>query len=349
MALRRADETRLNETPPVTDLRDRALRDLRISITDRCNFRCTYCMPKEVFGPDHAFLPRSEVLDYEEIVRAARLLVDLGVRKVRLTGGEPLLRRGVTELVKQLAAIDGIEDLALTTNGSALGVMAKPLAQAGLHRVTVSLDALDDRVFAEMNDVGFPVQRVLAGIEAAVAAGLTPVKVNMVVKRGVNEDQLVPMVRAFHAGGHALRFIEYMDVGKTNGWKLDQVVSAAELLERLRGEFELEPVEPGYPGEVATRWRHADGRGELGFVTSVTRPFCGDCTRLRLSADGHLFTCLFAARGHDLKSRLRSRDTDDQVRAWLAGIWGRRDDRYSEARAGDTTSTDRVEMSYIGG
>jgi len=331
------------------DTLGRPLRDLRVSITDRCNFRCTYCMPREVFGDDHPFLPRAEILDYEEIVRATRVLVGLGVSKVRITGGEPLLRRDVVDLVAKLAAIEGVEDLALTTNGSALARMAHALAQAGLRRVTVSLDALDDAVFAGINDAGFPVHRVLDGIDAAAAAGLGPVKVNMVVQRGVNEDQILPMARHFHERGHVLRFIEYMDVGTTNGWRLDDVVSAAEILERLRAELDLEPVEPAYRGEVATRWRHADGRGEIGFVTSVTRPFCGDCTRLRLSADGRLYTCLFAAVGHDLKAHLRSGETDAEVRAWVEGLWQRRDDRYSELRASQTASTDRVEMSYIGG
>ena len=333
----------------VTDTRSRPLRDLRISITDRCNFRCTYCMPQEVYGPDHPFLPRDEILSYEEIVRAARILVGRGVRKIRVTGGEPLLRRDVVDLVHDLATLDGAEDLALTTNGSPLARMAPVLKAAGLHRVTVSLDALDDSVFREMNGVGFPVQRVLEGIEAAARAGFAPVKVNMVVKRGVNEDQILPMARYFLDRGHILRFIEYMDVGSTNGWCLDEVVAASEILDRLHREMDLEPVPPAYRGEVAMRWRPVEGEGELGFVTSVTQPFCGDCTRLRLSADGRLFTCLFAAEGHDLKHHLRSGATDEEIGAWLDGVWGGRDDRYSEIRSSETTSTDKVEMSYIGG
>ncbi len=331
-----------------TDQRHRPLRDLRVSITDRCNFRCTYCMPKEVFGQAYAFLPREEILSYEEIVRIARAGVRLGVRKVRITGGEPLLRRDLDDLIGQLAAIDGIDDLALTTNGSALAERAVALKAAGLDRVTVSLDALDDASFHAMNDVGFPVQRVLAGIDAAGRAGLAPVKVNMVVKRGVNEDQVLPMARHFLAGPHVLRFIEYMDVGTTNGWRLDEVVSASEILDILRREFSLEPIEPAYRGEVASRYRTASG-GEVGFVTSVTRPFCGDCSRARLSAEGKLYTCLFASKGHDVKALLRRGASDADLEAFLGGIWTAREDRYSEIRAGRTDSTDRVEMSYIGG
>jgi cyclic pyranopterin phosphate synthase len=333
----------------VLDTLARPIRDLRVSITDRCNFRCTYCMPRDVYGSEHVFVPHEEILRYEEIARLTRVLVGLGVRKVRVTGGEPLLRRDVEDLVRMLAAIDGIDDLALTTNGSALESLAPKLVAAGLHRVTVSLDALDDAVFRGMNDAGFPVDRVLRGIDAAAAAGLVPVKVNAVVKRGVNEDQVLPMARYFHERGHHLRFIEYMDVGKTNGWRLDDVVSAAEILETLKSEFDLEPIEPAYRGEVASRYRFRDGGGEVGFVTSVTRPFCKDCTRLRLSADGQLFTCLFAARGHDVKALLRSDATDEDIRDRLVAIWNARDDRYSELRASETTSTDRIEMSYIGG
>ena len=305
-------------------------------------------MPKEVFGSEYAFLPREEILSYEEIVRVARIGVGLGVRKVRITGGEPLLRRDLEDLIRQLAGIDGIDDLALTTNGSALAERAAGLKTAGLDRVTVSLDALDDDAFHRMNDVGFPVQRVLSGIDAAGEAGLAPVKVNMVVKRGLNEDQILPMARHFLAGPHVLRFIEFMDVGTTNGWRLDDVVSAAEILDALGREFDLEPVAPAYRGEVASRYR-AKGGGEIGFVTSVTRPFCGDCNRARLSAEGKLYTCLFASKGHDLKTKLRSDATDEEVGAWLEAIWSTRDDRYSERRASQTDSTDRVEMSYIGG
>lgn len=337
----------MSEAP--TDTGNRALRDLRISVTDRCNFRCTYCMPQEVFGPDHPFLPRGEILTYEEITRVARLLVGMGVKKIRVTGGEPLMRRDVVDLVQALASLEGVEDLALTTNGSPLERMAPVLKGAGLHRVTVSLDALDEPVFRKINGVGFPVQRVLDGIDAADRAGLHPIKVNMVVKRGANEDQVLPMARYFRDRGHTLRFIEYMDVGSTNGWRLDDVVSAAEILDLLRTEFTLEAKAPAYRGEVASRWAHEDGASEIGFVTSVTKPFCGDCTRLRMSADGHLFTCLFASRGHDLKSRLRSDATDDDLRAWLGTLWTARDDRYSEIRSSRTTSTEKVEMSYIGG
>jgi GTP 3',8-cyclase len=332
-----------------TDRLGRPLRDLRISVTDRCNFRCTYCMPKEVYGPDHAYLPRSEILTFEELERLARVFVRLGVRKIRLTGGEPLLRHDVVDLVARLAAIDGVDDLALTTNGSALSQLAPRLSAAGLDRVTVSLDALDDAVFRRMNDVAFPVRRVLEGIDAAAAAGLLPIKVNMVVKRGVNEDEVVPMARHFSALGHSLRFIEYMDVGTTNGWRLGEVVPSAVLLERLRAALDLVPVGPAYRGEVARRFRVGDGPAEIGFISSVTAPFCGDCTRARLSAEGALFTCLFAARGYPLKPLLRGGATDDDLERLLWRLWGAREDRYSEQRSEATASGDRPEMSYIGG
>jgi GTP 3',8-cyclase len=331
---------------PLDRLR-RPLRDLRISVTDRCNFRCTYCMPKEVYGSSYRFLPRAELLTFEEIERLARLFASQGVEKVRLTGGEPLLRRDVEKLVAMLAHIPGL-DLTMTTNGALLPQKARALAAAGLTRITVSLDSLDDDVFRALNDVDFPVERVLAGIEAAAAAGL-PVKVNMVVKRGVNEDSVLPMARFFHGSGHTLRFIEYMDVGHTNGWRLDDVVPAGEILATIQAELPLEPVEPSYRGEVARRWRYRDGGGELGVIASVTQPFCGDCTRARLSADGSLYTCLFATKGHDFRALLRSGSSDAEIAGAMAAVWGRRTDRYSELRTAETARLDKVEMSYIGG
>jgi cyclic pyranopterin phosphate synthase len=330
------------------DTLGRPLRDLRISVTDRCNFRCTYCMPKEVFGRDYQFLPREQLLDYEEIERLARVFVAHGVRKVRLTGGEPLVRRHLERLVAQLAAIPGL-DLTLTTNGSLLPAKARALRDAGLGRLTVSLDSLDDEVFRAMNDVDFPVERVLEGIEAARAAGFSPIKVNMVVRRGLNEDSVVPMARWARAEGHVLRFIEYMDVGHTNGWRLDDVVPAAELVARIESHLPLEPLEPAYRGEVARRWRYRDGGGEVGLITSVTQPFCGDCTRARLSAEGRLYTCLFAVRGHDLRALLRGGASDDDLHDAIGAIWGRRTDRYSELRSEQTVGLQKVEMSYIGG
>ena len=346
--------------PPLADARGRALRDLRISVTDRCNFRCVYCMPREVFGADHAFLDRKEVLSLEEIARIAALFVEQGVRKIRLTGGEPLVRRGLETLVEKLAAIPGVEDLSLTTNGSLLTpARARALREAGLGRVTVSLDALDDAVFKRINDVNFPVSGVLRAIDAAAEAGLAPVKVNMVVKRGGNEDQIVPMAGRFRGTGHIVRYIEYMDVGNSNGWELADVVSAREIVERIDERHPLEPVGANYPGEVANRWRYRDGAGEIGVIASVSQPFCGGCTRARLSAEGRLYTCLFATSGHDLRALLRSGASDREVRSRLAGIWGRRDDRYSELRtaatrtpfAADTAAAEapRIEMSYIGG
>ncbi len=325
----------------------RPLRDLRISITDRCNFRCVYCMPKEVFGRDYEFLPRAQLLTFEEIERLARAFVVNGVRKIRITGGEPLVRRNVERLVELLAAIDKL-DLTLTTNGALLADKAQELADAGLRRITVSLDSLDDATFRAMNDVDFPVERVLDGIDAAAAAGL-PVKVNVVVKRGLNDEDVVDLAHHFRGTPHVLRFIEYMDVGHTNGWRMDDVVPAAEILERIGAEFALEPVEPAYRGEVARRWRYADGAGEIGVIASVTQPFCGDCTRARLSADGQLYTCLFAVRGHDLRALVRS-DADDRALAEaIAGAWSVRTDRYSELRSAKTADLPRIEMSYIGG
>jgi len=330
------------------DTLGRPLRDLRISVTDRCNFRCVYCMPKEVYGREFRFLERTELLTFEEIQRLAGIFAGLGVRKIRLTGGEPLIRRDLERLVGMLAAIPNL-DLTLTTNGSLLAQKASTLREAGLERVTVSLDSLDDEVFRAMNDVDFPVERVLAGIEAAAAAGLSPVKVNVVLKRGVNEDGMLDLVRYFRGSGHVLRFIEYMDVGSTNGWRLDEVVPAAEILERIGAEFPLEPVPPEYPGEVATRYRFRDGAGEIGVIASVTRPFCGDCTRARLSADGRLYTCLFAVSGHDLRAPLRSGASDEELRQRIEAVWAVRTDRYSELRSAATPRASKVEMSYIGG
>jgi len=331
----------------VRDSFGRPLRDLRISVTDRCNFRCVYCMPKEVFGRDYQFLERRELLTFEEIERLARTFVAHGAEKIRITGGEPLVRRDVERLVEKLAAI-GELDLTLTTNGSLLPQKARSLRDAGLRRVTVSLDSLDDEVFTAMNDVDFPVERVLEGIDAAADAGL-PVKVNMVVKRGVNEDSVVPMARLFRERGHILRFIEYMDVGHSNGWRLDDVVPAAEIVATLDAEFPVEPVEPNYRGEVARRWRYRDGGGEIGVIASVTQPFCGDCTRTRLSAEGRLYTCLFAVRGHDLRAVLRGGASDDELHGEIGRIWGLRADRYSEIRSQNTADLEKVEMSYIGG
>ena len=330
------------------DTLGRPLRDLRVSVTDRCNFRCVYCMPKEVFGRDYRFLDRKELLTFEEIERLARIFVAHGVEKIRLTGGEPLVRRELERLIEMLAEIPGL-DLTLTTNGSLLPQKARALAQAGLGRITVSLDSLDDRVFRIMNDVDFPVSRVLEGIEAAAAAGLAPVKVNMVVRRGLNEESILPMARYFRERGHVLRFIEYMDVGSTNGWRLNDVVPAAELVAAIDAAMPLEPVEPTYRGEVANRWRYQDGSGEVGVIASVTQPFCGDCTRARLSAEGSLYTCLFSARGHDLRALLRSEAPDEELSETIGRIWTRRSDRYSELRSAETAGLPKVEMSYIGG
>ena len=332
----------------ITDTRGRPLRDLRISITDRCNFRCTYCMPKEVFGRDYEFLGRDQLLTFEEIARLARAFARHGVEKIRLTGGEPLVRRGVEELVAMLAELPGL-DLTLTTNGSLLPQKAKELAAAGLRRITVSLDSLDDDVFRTMNDADFPVERVLAEIEAAAAAGLSPVKVNMVVRRGVNEDSILPMARYFHATGHIVRFIEYMDVGHTNGWRLDEVVPAREIVAMIDRELPLEPAEPSYRGEVARRYSYRDGSGEIGLIASVTQPFCGDCTRARLSADGKLYTCLFAVKGHDLRKLLRAGAKDEEIDEAIGRVWTARTDRYSEIRSSKTADLPKVEMSYIGG
>ena len=337
---------------PLADTLARPLRDLRISVTDRCQFRCTYCMPREIFGRGFAFLPREQLLTFEELTRLARVFAGLGVRKLRLTSGEPLLRRDPDKLVAMLAAVDGVQDIALTTNGALLAGKAAALAAAGLRRVTVSLDSLDDEVFMALNDAGFPVARVLEAIAAAAAAGLAPVKVNMVVRRGVNEQSILPMAAHFRHTGHVLRFIEYMDVGTTNGWRLEEVVPAAEIISLVGGQWPLEPVAPGGPGEVATRYRYRDGGGEIGVIASVTQPFCRGCTRARLSADGKLYTCLFAGTGHDLRGLLRAGASDEALREHVAAIWTRRADRYSERRTRQTSRTKvsrKAEMSYLGG
>jgi cyclic pyranopterin phosphate synthase len=331
---------------PLLDRLGRPLETLRISITDRCNFRCVYCMPKEVFGRDYAFLERKELLTLEELARVAGVFAQLGVRTVRITGGEPLVRRNVEHLVELLHEIPGLE-LALTTNGSLLAQKAEALAAAGLDRVTVSLDSLDDEAFRAMNDVDFPVARVLEGIEAAAAAGM-PVKVNAVVKRGVNDGDVLALAEHFRGSGHTLRFIEYMDVGSTNGWRLEDVLTADEIVQRIGERWALEPV-TGRPDETALRFRYADGAGEVGVIASVTKPFCGGCSRARLSAEGRLYTCLFAARGHDLRAPLRLGASDESLAELLRGIWSRRTDRYSELRTQGTAALPRVEMSYIGG
>jgi cyclic pyranopterin phosphate synthase len=329
-----------------TDTLGRPLRDLRISVTDRCNFRCVYCMPRDVYGVDYAFLERRELLTFEEITRVARVSVGLGVSKLRITGGEPLVRRSVESLVAMLAPLGA--DLTMTTNGALLPAKAKLLRDAGLDRITVSLDSLDDATFRALNDADVSVDRVLAGIEAATDAGL-PVKVNCVVKRGVNDGEIVPLARHFHGTGHTLRFIEYMDVGNTNGWRLDDVVPAAEIVAAIDAALPLEPVEAGYRGEVARRYRFRDGGGEVGVISSVTQPFCGDCTRARLSAEGRLFTCLFGVRGHDLRALIRGGASDDELSASLGGVWRSRADRYSELRSSASPGLQKVEMSYIGG
>jgi len=333
------------------DTRSRPMRDLRISLTDRCNFRCVYCMPKTVFGRDYPFLPRTELLSFEEIARLARIFASLGVEKIRLTGGEPLLRKDVERLIELLAAIPGLE-LTLTTNGSLLAKRAAALKAAGLHRVTVSLDAIDDATYHRMNDVGFPVAEVLAGIEAAATAGLAPVKVNMVVKRGTNDRAILPMARHFHGSGHILRFIEYMDVGSSNGWRMDEVLPSRQVIERVAAELPLEPIDANYPGEVAERWRYVDGGGEIGVISSVTQAFCSGCTRLRLSTEGKLYTCLFAQSGHDLRQLMRDGGSDAQIIASIENLWRRRDDHYSEIRSAATNASGevkKIEMSYIGG
>lgn len=333
-----------------TDQFGRPLRDLRISITDRCNFRCTYCMPREIFGPGHEFLPREELLSFEEITRVVRVFARLGVQKVRLTGGEPLLRRDVEELVGMLAEVDGIDDLSMTTNGSLLPHKAEALREAGLGRVTVSLDTVDDATFRQVSDVNVPLERVLEGVAAARDAGLAPIKLNAVIQRGVTDEGIEDLAAFGREHGYIPRFIEYMDVGTTNGWKLDDVVPAREIVDRIHARWPIEPVEPNYTGEVAERYRYADGAGEVGVIASVTQPFCGTCTRARLSAQGELFTCLFAAQGHDLRALLRNGADDAELEASIGGTWAARTDRYSELRTVETAGkAQKVEMSYIGG
>jgi cyclic pyranopterin phosphate synthase len=336
--------------PPANlDRLGRPLRDLRISVTDRCNFRCTYCMPREIFGSDFQFLPRADLLTFEEITRLAGLFIEHGVEKLRLTGGEPLLRRDLERLVSMLAGLSGLRDLTLTTNGSLLAAKAGALAAAGLRRITVSLDSLDDEVFASLNDADFPVARVLEGIDAAERAGLTPIKVNMVVRRGINEGSVLPMARHFRERGHILRFIEYMDVGHSNGWRLDDVVPAEEIVALIDAEMPLQAMPPNYPGEVADRWRYRDGGGEVGVIASVSQPFCGTCTRARITAEGSLYTCLFGVRGHDLRAPLRTGESDEAISARIGAVWRARSDRYSEIRSAATVPLAKVEMSHIGG
>jgi GTP 3',8-cyclase len=345
-------------TGRLEDTRGRPLRDLRISVTDRCNFRCTYCMPKEVFDQDHPFLRHSDLLTFEEITRLTRLFIAHGVEKVRLTGGEPLLRKDLHKLIELLAPLktrDGRDlDIALTTNASILARKARALAGAGLKRVTVSLDGLDDAVFRRMNDVDFPVKDVLEGIDAAAAAGLGPIKINMVVKRGVNDQEVVPMARHFKGSGHVVRFIEFMDVGSSNGWRMDDVVPSAEVVRRIDAVMPLRPIDSNYPGEVAERWAYEDGSGEIGVISSVTQAFCSGCTRARLSTDGRLYLCLFAQQGHDLRAPLRGDTThpaldDAELETVIGNIWRGRGDRYSEMRTEATARAPKVEMSYIGG
>src|SRR6266850_839770 len=330
------------------DTRGRRLHDLRISVTDRCNVRCIYCMPREVFGPDYKFLAREQLLSFEEIARLARIFKGHGVEKVRLTGGEPLLRKNLEHLIEMLADIPGL-DLTLTTNGSLLAKKARALKAAGLHRATVSLDSLDEAVFRKMNDADFPVAEVLNGIDAASAAGLAPIKINMVVKRGENEDSVLPMARYFKGSGHIVRFIEFMDVGHTNGWRMDDVLPSAEIVRMIGEKMPLEPVEPNYTGEVAGRWRYRDGSGEIGVISSVTQAFCRTCTRARLSTEGMLYTCLFATAGYDLRAMLRGGSSDEEISEAIARIWQARADRYSEIRTAETAKLRKIEMSYIGG
>lgn len=347
------------ETPNglLADALARPLQDLRISVTDRCNFRCVYCMPKDVFDKDYAFLPHSSLLSFEEITRVAKIFVAHGVRKIRLTGGEPLLRKNVERLIAMLGELRTVDgeplDLTLTTNASLLARKAQALKDAGLRRVTVSLDALDETTFRRMNDVDFPVTDVLAGIEAAHNAGLGPIKINMVVKGGMNDQEILPMARHFKGSPFILRFIEYMDVGASNGWKLDEVVPSAEVVRRIHAEMPLEEIEPNYTGETAERWRYKDGGGEIGLISSVTRAFCHDCSRARLSTEGKLYTCLFATSGHDLRALLRTGRSDEEISTAVAHLWRARTDRYSELRTANTEGLQRpvkkVEMSYIGG
>ena len=331
----------------LVDTRARPMRDLRISVTDRCNFRCVYCMPREVFDAHHQFLPHSAILSFEEIARLARIFVGLGVQKIRLTGGEPLVRRDLHRLVAMLAELP--VEITLTTNGSLLAKQARALKAAGLHRVTVSLDSLDDATFRAMNDADFPVAKVIAAIDTAAAEGLAPVKINTVVKRGVNDQDIVRMAERWRGTGHIVRFIEYMDVGSSNGWRMDDVVPSAEVVKRISAHWPLEPVDANYAGEVAERWRYVDGAGEIGVISSVTQAFCSTCNRMRLSTEGSLFTCLFAQSGHDLKALVRGGASDDAIRNEIAAVWQQRTDRYSEIRTEATSRERKVEMSYIGG
>ena len=336
----------------ISDQFGRPMRDLRISVTDRCNFRCPYCMPAEIFGEAYEFLPKAEILSFEEITRLARCFADLGVNKIRITGGEPLLRVDLHLLVAMLSGIDGIEDLTLTTNGYLLAQQAQQLKDAGLKRLTVSLDALDDETFKKMNGRGFGTRRVLLGIERAAAAGLSPIKINAVVQKGVNDHAVVELARHLKGTGHIVRFIEYMDVGNRNGWKLDQVIPASEIIRRIDEEMPVEPVDSGYRGEVASRYRYRDGEGEVGVISSVSEPFCGDCTRSRLSTDGSVYTCLFATNGVSLRDPMRAGASDDDLRDLISQIWGKRVDRYSQDRA-DMSPQDqaprKIEMYQIGG
>jgi cyclic pyranopterin phosphate synthase len=332
----------------LADTLGRGLRDLRISVTDRCNFRCVYCMPREVFDHDFQFVAHDQVLTFEEMARLARLFAGLGVKKIRLTGGEPLVRRDLHRLVAMLAQIPGL-DLTLTTNGSLLPKQAAALAQAGLKRITVSLDSLDDATFRAINDADFPVARVVEGIQAAAAAGMAPIKINMVVKRGVNDGHVLAMAERWRGTGHIVRFIEYMDVGSTNGWRMEQVVPSAEIVRTIGARHALEPADPNYAGEVAERWRYRDGAGEIGVISSVTQAFCASCNRLRLSAEGSLYTCLFAQEGHPLKHLLRQGAPDEAIVNEIAAVWRARGDRYSEIRTAETARQRKIEMSYIGG
>jgi len=335
-------------TVPITDALRRPLRDLRISVTDRCNFRCRYCMPEELFGPDFRFLPQAQLLSLPELERLARVFVSLGVEKIRLTGGEPLLKDNIGEIIARLSRMEGVKDIALTTNGSLLARKAKELKAAGLRRITVSLDSLDDQRFGAMNGKGFPVRSVLAGIEAAAVEGMA-VKINMVVQQGVNEQDILPMARYFREQGHTLRFVEYMDVGNSNGWNLQQVVPSRHIVELIHAEMPLEPVEPNYYGEVAQRYRYQGAQAEIGLISSVTQAFCSSCTRARLTADGQLYTCLFAADKTDLLEVIRSGVSDAELRALIERVWSRREDRYSEIRLAQTQIRPKAEMSRIGG
>ena len=333
----------------MVDMFARPLKDLRISVTDRCNFRCRYCMPKEIFNRDYEFLARDLLLSFEEIHRLVGVYAGLGVNKIRITGGEPLLRRNLEVLIADIKLVNGIDDVTLTTNASLLERKAEALAAAGLDRITVSLDSLDNDVFMAMNDVGFSVDDVLSGIDAAAAAGLAPIKINMVVQKGVNDHTVVGMAQHFRGSGHIVRFIEYMDVGTTNGWCLDDVVAGKDIVAMVSEQFPLEPADPNYTGEVASRWKYADGQGEIGVITSVTQPFCSTCTRARISAEGSMYTCLFATGGTDLRSMLRGGATDGDLVEAIRSVWTRRDDRYSQLRSSRTAGLRRVEMSYIGG